>query len=236
VESVTGLSRRALIAVGLAVVLGVVASTVATFVSARGRPGCGDVEFGCATFLRSEPVVLGVLSPREDVRRAVRLVADLWGRVRSRPVRVLAWNDRCTPAGGAAGARELATDAPDEPPVVAVVAETCGGAITPAAQILGDSGVTLLSMSGTPVPPGAGRPAFYLAPGPVPPVPLQTFGAAFAQRHGPPQAAATAAAYTADAVLRTAARLARPGPDGSLLVPRTGLRDRLLGSGFVQVG
>jgi hypothetical protein len=116
-------------------------------------------------------------------------------------------------SSAAAGARELATDSPDEPPVVAVVAETCARALTTAVQILSDSGVTLVSGSGFPVglPEGAGHPSFYLVPRP------------------PPRGAVIAAG----AVLGAAESLARTGPDGDLLVPRTQLRDTLLESGFI---
>jgi hypothetical protein len=237
VEPVTGLSRRALVALGIILILGVVASTVATAQSGDPKPGCIDVTYDCATFRAGEPVVLGVLSPRDDVDRAVRLVAELWGRdLGGRPLRVLAWNDRCTSEGGARGARELATDSPEEPPVLAVVAETCRAAITPAAQILSDSGITLVSMSGTPLPRAVGRPRYYLALGPRPAVPLQSFEAVYAQRYGPPDRRAVAAAYTADAILRTARSWARRTADGALLVPRTPLRDGLLEAGFGRVG
>ena len=236
-EPVTGLSRRALFALGIFLILGVVASTVATARSGDRKPGCIDATYDCATFQAGEPVVLGVLSPRDDVDRAVRLVAELWGQdLGARPLRVLAWNDRCTPEGGASGARELATDSPDEPPVLAVVAETCWAAITPAAQILSDSGITLVSMTGTPVPREAGRPRFHLAVGPLPAVPLQSFEAIYAQRYGPPDPRAVAAAYTADAILRTARSLVGRTADGALLVPRTPLRDGLIQAGFVRVG
>ena len=235
-ELVTGLSRRTLLILGVALALGVVASTVATSVSARGRPDCPDIDYGCAQFEPSEAVVIGVLSSRDDVRRAVQLVAELRGnRFAGRSLRVAAWDDRCTPEGGAEGARELATDSPDEPPVVAVVGETCGRAITPAAQILSDSGITLASVSATRLPATAGRPRYYLGLGPAPTARLQTFEAAYTQRYGPPSAQAARAALAADTVVATSESLARQGSEGTLLVPRTPLRDALLVSGFVGV-
>ena len=235
-EPVTGLSRRTLLTLGVALVLGVVASTVATSVSARGQPDCPDIDYGCARFEPSEAVVIGVLSSREDVRRAVHLVAELRGsRFAGRFLRVAAWDDRCTPEGGAEGARQLATDSPDEPPVVAVVGETCGRAITPAAQILSDSGITLASLSAARLPPTAGRPRYYLGLGPAPTGPLQTFEAAYTQRYGPPSAQAARAALAADTVMATSESLARTGSEGTLLVPRTPLRDTLLVAGFVRV-
>jgi hypothetical protein len=235
VESVTGLSRRSLLILAGAMLLGVVASTVATAVSAQGKPGCPDTEYGCARFEAEEPVVIGVLSSRPEVRRAVRLVADLRGRrFAGRSLRVLAWNDRCTPQGGAAGARELATDSPDEPPVVAALGETCSTAMTPAAQILSDSGVTLASVSPTSLPGTAGDPRFYLWLGPVPPAALTSFEAAYAHRYGTPPPQAAPAAFATDTLLRVAEALGRTDADGSLLVPRTPLRDALLEAGFVR--
>jgi ABC-type branched-subunit amino acid transport system substrate-binding protein len=233
VESVTGLSRLGLLFLGAALILGVVASTVATFRSAQRVPGCPDVDFGCARFEPGEAVVLGVLSSRTDVRRAVRLVAELRDHLSGRRLRVLAWDDRCTPEGAAEGARQLATDSPDGPPVVAVVGETCPPAITPAAQILSDSGITLASASPARLPMAAGRPRYFLNLGPVAPGPLQAFDAAYAQRYGPPSSVAIHAAFAADAMLRASESLARRDADGRLLIPRTSLRDALLDSGFV---
>ena len=213
-EAVTGLSRRTLIFLGLALILGVVASAVATVVSSSPQPGCPDAEYGCATFEAGEPVILGVLSDRDDVAAQVReAVEQQGGRLAGRPVRILAWNDRCRVASAAAGARELATDSPDEPPVVGVVAETCPRALTPAAQILSDSGVTVISPVPIGLPSSAGRASFYLVPG------------------ADPRADVTEAA--AGAILAVAESLARPGPDGALLVPRTPLRDGLVDAGFV---
>ena len=213
-QAVTGLSRRSLILLGLALVLGVVASTVATVVSSSARPGCPDADYGCATFEPGEPVVLGVLSSDGDAAGAVRMAAELHGgRLAGRPVRILAWKDGCRVSSAAQGARELATDAPDEPPVLAVVAETCPRALTPAAQILSDSGITLVSAIPVSLPPPAGHPSFYLVPG--------------VDRR------AEVAPAAADAILDVSQSLARTDPDGALLIPRTPLRDALLERGFV---
>jgi hypothetical protein len=236
VEPLTGLSRRTSLILGAALVLGIVVSTVVTVVSVGGGSGCPDDEYGCARFEPGEDVVVGVLSPRRDVRQAVRLAVELrGGAVGGRPLRVLSWNDRCTPEGGAEGARQLATDAPDEPPVIGVVGETCGPAITPAAQILSDSGITLVSLSSTEIPSTAGRPRAYLGPGPVPVEQLQPFEAAYAQQYGPPSPVAALAAWTADALVEAAASVSRSDGAGSVLVPRIPLRDALLAEGFARL-
>jgi hypothetical protein len=235
VDPVTGLSRRALMILGAAIALGVAASTVATLVSARGQPGCPDVTYGCARFESGEAVIIGVLSSRRDVRRAVRVVVDLRDhRIGARPLGVLAWDDRCTPEGGAQSARELATDSPDEPPVIGVVGETCPRAITPAAQILSDSGVTLVSLSAPDLPATAGRPRYYLGLGQGPASPPQGFEAAYGGRYGPPSVQATQAAAAADVMVGAAQSLARRDAEGTLLVPRTPLRDALLVAGFLR--
>jgi hypothetical protein len=214
VEAVTGLSRRSLILLGLALTLGVVASTVATVVSSGARPGCRDADYRCATFEPGEPVVLGVLASGGDAVSAVRMAVELHGgRLAGRPVRILAWKDGCHVSSAAQGARELATDAPDEPPVLAVVAATCPRALAPAAQILSDSGVTLVSATPVILPPPTGHPSFYLVPGADPPANV---------------------AAAAGAILDVSESLARTDPDGALLVPRTPLRDALSERGFVR--
>jgi hypothetical protein len=234
VESLTGLSRRTLLILGAVLVLGIVVSTVVTVASAGDA--CPDDEYGCARFEPGEDVIIGVLSSRRDVLRAVRLAVELrGGAVGGRPLRVLAWNDRCTPEGGAEGARQLATDAPDEPPVIGVVGETCGRAITPAAQILSDSGITLVSVSSTEISPAAGRPKTYLGPGPVPVEQLQPFEAAYGQRFGPSSPVAALAAWTADALIQAAATVSRSDGAGSVLVPRIPLRDALVAQGLARL-
>jgi hypothetical protein len=232
VEPITGLSPRAMAVLLATVVLGVVASTVATTMAGQGQAGCPDTEYGCSTFLPGEPVVVGVLTPRDDVERAVRLAVELrGGRLAGRPVRVLRWNDRCSAEGGSRGARELATDAPDEPPVLGGVAATCTEAAAPAAQILSDSGITLALVTDIELAAGARRPRFALRPLGVSPGRLQAWEAAYTQRFGAPIPAAVAAAYAADAMLDAGEALAVED-DGSLLVPRTPLRDRLLTGDF----
>jgi hypothetical protein len=236
VEPITGLSPRSLTVLLAAVVLGVVVSTVATTVAGEGRAGCPDAAYGCATFLPGEPVVIGILTPREDVERAVRLAVELrGGRLAGRPVRVLAWNDRCTAEGGSRGARELATDAPDEPPVLGALAATCSEAAGPSAQILSDSGITLALVARTDLPSGIGTPRFALLPGAASPGRLEAWKTAYGQRFGPPSPVAVAAAYAAATMLDAAGALALER-EGSLLVPRTPLRDRLAAAGFHRVG
>jgi ABC-type branched-subunit amino acid transport system substrate-binding protein len=214
---VTGFSRRTLLALAGAVVLAIVAGTMATVISVRGDAACPDARYGCATFEPGEPIVIGALFPTVEGPgvRGVREAVDLrGGRLLGRRLEVLAFGTGCTPDGGAQGARELATDAPDEPPVVGVVGGTCVPAATPAAQILSDSGVTLASPAGTDIPPTAGSPRYYLR---------------FVE------GGANAPARVAELVLDAVERLAVAGHDGEVLVPRTPVRDVLVAEGLLRL-
>jgi hypothetical protein len=210
VESVTGLSRRALIALGVAVVLGVAASTVAGIIGSRGQPGCPDLAYRCATFEPGEPVVLGALLPETNGpgARALRQVVERrGGTFLGRPLEIASWGSGCTPKGATNGVRELASDPPDGPPVIAVIGGACQEAAVPAAQILSDSGITLLLPESVAIPPTAG-PTRYA---------LRTMAA-----DGP-----SSIAGAAELVLVAAAELALKGDEGEVLIPRTPLRDAL---------
>jgi hypothetical protein len=200
VDPVTGFSRRTLLALGVAVVLGVAASTVATMIEAS-RGDCPDRAYGCARFEPGEAVQIAavVSSGRDGV--------DLTGSTVAlgRPVRVLEFRVGCSVEDAAEAAREIATDPPDGPPTLAAVALTCPEAGIPLAQILDDSGISLVAVDPDPPPVST---AFLLA--------------------GPDPSAAAAA------ILEVAERVAVED-DGALLVPRTAQRDGLLGEGLVPV-
>jgi hypothetical protein len=215
VDPVTGLSRRSSVLLVVAVVLGVVVSTVATAIQVSGDPACPDPAYGCATFRRGEPIQIGAMFRAVDgpgPEAVFEAVDRRGGHLFGRPVRVVSWPSRCTPSGGAVAARELATDPPDGPPVVAIIAGGCVTALSPAAQIVSDSGITLTSSPG----PDLGPPSVH------PPYHLELPGAG----EGAPSA-------MAEAVLDVVVQVAREGEDGALLVPRTALRDALLDRGLV---
>jgi hypothetical protein len=201
VDPVTGLSRRSLLALAFAVALGVVASTVATVVETSAA-ACPDPAYGCAGFEPGEPVQIAavVSSGHGDLGGAVP--ASVLGR----PVRVLTFRVGCSVEEAALAARDIATDPPDGPPVLAAISATCSPAAVPLAQILDDSGISLLA---------AGEPASPHVP------------AGFALEGLEPAAAATA-------VLEVATRVAVEH-EGALLVPRTLLRDGLLAEGLAPV-
>lgn len=209
VDPTTGLSRRALIGLVAAVVLGVAASTVAGSIASRGQPGCPDLAYRCATFEPGEPIVIGALFPQANgpEAQALRQAVEQHGAIDGRPVEVASWGSGCTPEGATNGTRELATDPPDGPPVVAVIGGSCRKAAVPAAQIFSDSGITLLLPRSVSVPDTVGPTPYALRvmPGTGPPSIVDT----------------------AELVLRTAADLSIDGEDGELLIPRTPLRDAL---------
>jgi len=203
VDPVTGFSRRSLLALAAVVALGVVASTVATVIETSAA-ACPDPEYGCAALEPGEPLQIAAVlsSGHGDLGVSASVPASVLGR----SVRVLTFRVGCSVEEASQAARDIATDPPDGPPVLAAIAVTCSAAQLPLAQILGDSGISMLV---------AGAP-------PSPPVP-----AGFALEGLEPAAAGAA-------VLEVAARVAVEH-EGALLVPRTGLRDGLLAEGLAPV-
>ncbi|MGH2653198.1 MAG: hypothetical protein ACRDHV_02465 [Actinomycetota bacterium] len=202
-DPVTGFSRRSLLALAAAVALGVVASTVASVIETSAA-ACPDREYGCAGFEPDEPLQIAVVvsSGLGDLGVSASVPATVSGR----SVVVLTFRVGCSVEEAALAARDIATDPPDGPPVLAAIAATCPAAAIPVAQILDDSGISLLA-AGDPAPP------------PVP--------AGFALVGLEPTAAAAA-------VLEVASRVAVEH-EGALLVPRTRLRDGLLAEGLAPV-
>ena len=196
-DPVTGLSRRSLTALAVAVALGVVASTAATVIAAHGDQACPEPTYGCATFERGEPVQLALVasSPGPGFEAPTSL--------RGRPVVLHEFAVGCSVEEAAAAAREIATDRPDGPPFLGAVAVTCREAGIALAQLLGDSGISLV---------------FVGAP-PDRPVPT-------------PFALVASDASAAGAALLGAAARVAVEHDGALLVPRTPLRDGLAEGGL----
>ncbi|MGH2655317.1 MAG: hypothetical protein ACRDIZ_01225 [Actinomycetota bacterium] len=202
-DPVTGFSRRSLIALAAAVGLGVVASTVATVVETSAAD-CPDPAYGCARFEPGESLQIAtvVSSDQDDPGPSVAVPATVLGR----PVRVLTFEVGCSVEEAARAARDIATDPPDDPPVLAAIVAACPRAAVPVAQILDDSGISMLA-TGDPMSP---------------PVPV-----GFALEGLDPAAAV-------EAILEVAAEVAVKR-QGDLLVPRTGLRDGLLAEGLAPV-
>lgn len=230
--------RRPVVAAVLAVAVlavGVTGATVATLSGERDRR-CPDDDFGCAEFLPGEPILIGVLFTGdgigEDVRRGALLAVEgAGGRLLGRPLELAAYDDGCTPLKAARSTRELASDPPREPPVVAVVGAACPPITSPVAQILSDSGITLLSWSTAPVsfrdPP---RSFFLRLEGAPSPEALAWFRDEFEERfgHRPRGTQAWQAATATGLVIRAADRIGKRAADGAVLVPRTGLHEALV--------
>jgi hypothetical protein len=200
VDPVTGFSRRSLLALAAAVALGVVASTVATVIETSAA-ACPDPEYGCAAFEPGEPLQIAAVlsSGHGDLGVSASVTASVLGR----SVRVLTFRVGCSVEEASQAARDIATDPPDGPPFLAAIAATCPQAAVTVAQILDDSGISLVA-TGDPAPP---------------PVPLE-----FALEGLEPGPAVTA-------VLEVAAQVALQH-EGELLVPRTPLRDGLVAEGL----
>lgn len=233
--------RAALVLGGIAVaVAGVAISTVATLSEGREDDRCPDVEFGCVETGATGPIRLGTLLPLSGPRagdgRAARLGAELaleeqGARLLGHEIVLVHRDDRCLPEEGARLARLLATDTPAEPPIAAVLGAPCPRTTEPAAQILSDSGIPLVSWSITRVafrdpPPSR---SFYV---PIHPADRSGFGrfeALYRARHGgPPEGPAAFHAFTAtEVVLQAMDEVAVQGATRGVLIPRTRLRDAL---------
>ena len=206
-DPVTGLSPRTLRLLLAVLVVGVVVSTVATIGGAE--PGCPEARYGCATYREGESVVVGILvTPGMDsdhVEAQVDAAIEARGRhLGGRPLRAFVWRAPCSAEGGAEGARELATDPLDAPPVFAIVALACDRAIRPAAQILADSGLTLVTTT------------------PPPPLEHNSWTTVDASD----LAASGGLDSVVELLLETADSLAHPH-DGNVLIPRTPILRRL---------
>ncbi|HEX2029999.1 MAG TPA: ABC transporter substrate-binding protein, partial [Actinomycetota bacterium] len=132
----------------------VAVSTALTVAGDGTDPRCPDEAYGCATFRPGEAVRVGLLVTRAGAddatavaaRRGARLAIEAHGpRLAGRPLDLLVQTPECSARGAARGARELASDPPFEPPVLAVVGMTCRAALQPAVQILSDSGVAYVT-------------------------------------------------------------------------------------------
>lgn len=222
-DPVTGLSRRAALGLLAAVVVGVVASIVAQYVTAGVKAGCPDPRYGCATVERGEPIQIGALFPADvDGRRGIERMVSHGARPFGHPLRIFARDGRCSARAATAAARDFATDPPDGPPVVAVVGDACPAAEIPVAQILSDSGITFVSPAPAEVPGGA---AFYLT-GPTGAIPGDPGGGGLGGiQHN---------AFEASRSIVGAIQLVGVVRDGDLLIPRTQLRDALLASGLLR--
>jgi hypothetical protein len=191
------------------IVVGIIASTVATDLESRGDPACPREAYGCAEIRPGQDIRLGLLTvgpggaeAMTEVGAAVQARGEV---LLGHRVVVSRRGGGCTAEAGAEAARDLTDPPADAPPVVGSVGVACPRAMIPAAQILSDTGQVLVAASDTPLPDTAGAPAFYLDA----------------------EGAGAAAQAILDAVGDVAVR-----NGGNLLIPRTDLRDALLDAGL----
>ncbi len=228
-DPITGLSRRALKWLGAALLIGLVASTVAAVIESRPEPGCPDERYGCATFEPGEPVLVGALFPAGEpgllgVRAALQARRSLLGH----RLQAYVFDGRCSTESSAEAAREFASDPPDEPPTLAAIAEACGLVEITAARILADSGITFVSAAQPPELPV--------------PIPFFLAGSAGDAAGEPVEVevndsshqliATDLAAFRAAEAVLDAAEAVAVEHEGDLLIPRTQLRDALLREGL----
>jgi hypothetical protein len=208
-DPLTGISRRTAALLGAILVVGIAVSTVATVLESRGDPGCPREAYGCTEIQPGQPIRLGLLtvgSAGAEAEAEVGAVLEARGETLLGLQVVIAHRGGgCTAESGAEAARELTDPPADTPHVVGSVGVACPPAMTPAAQILSDSGQVLVAASDAPLPGPAGDPGFYLG--------------------------AEGAGAAAEAILEAVGAVALWNGD-NLLIPRTDLRDALLEAGL----
>jgi hypothetical protein len=231
VDPVTGLSRTQQIAIGLLIPLGIVGSTVATLVDERGDDTCPDQAYECAALESGEPIVIGVIDasapstawPLADLR------SESFPPIQGHSIQLDVRRPGCAADAAAEDVRELASDPPDEPPAVLVLAAACDEAAVPMAQLLSDSGISLLTL-GT-VSPVPTSPEYHLVAS-APDLRAQTAGLqpVGAVSHLRELLVEHAAGVLEDAV--TAIQDVAILDEDQLLIPRTPLREALIAEGY----
>jgi branched-chain amino acid transport system substrate-binding protein len=115
---------------------------------------CDEDEFGCVEVAEGDPIVLGTLlvistenaSLGLDSQHGVEIAADMRdGEVAGHPIEFQHEDDLCAAEGGQSGAQSLAAN--DQ--IAAVIGTSCSSAGVPAAEILSDAGIVLISPSNT---------------------------------------------------------------------------------------
>lgn len=131
------------------------APSVAATDEPSGDPGSPPAagEFGSVTIAPGDPIKLGtalvVTGANEalglDSLYGVQVAAKLRPEVAGHPVEFNNQDDGCSAEGGQTAARALASD----PQIVAVIGTSCSSAAVPAAEILSNEGIVLISSSNT---------------------------------------------------------------------------------------
>ncbi len=136
---------------GAAMEEGAAAEATAEDMGAMEEPGG---ELGVVEIAAGEPIKLAYMlvtaGPDQslglDSARGVELaVDDAGGQLLGHPIELVGEDEGCTAEGGQTAATKLAAD----PTIVAVVGTSCSSAARPAAPIISDAGLTLVSPSNT---------------------------------------------------------------------------------------
>jgi branched-chain amino acid transport system substrate-binding protein len=118
-----------------------------------GGAECPDTEFGCVEVGPDEPIKLGTLlvisGPNSslglDSQYGVQIAADMYGDVKGHQIELENQDEGCAAEGGQTGAQALVSD----PEIVAVIGTSCSSAGIPAAEILSEQGILMVSPSNT---------------------------------------------------------------------------------------
>jgi branched-chain amino acid transport system substrate-binding protein len=114
--------------------------------------GCSD-PLGCVTLGDKQPIRIAVLltlsgpdSPYGiDALRGVEIAAAKQNELSGHPIELVKVDDLCTAEGGEQGARQIAAD----PTIVGVIGATCSSSSIPAAKLLSEAGMVMISPSST---------------------------------------------------------------------------------------
>jgi branched-chain amino acid transport system substrate-binding protein len=114
---------------------------------------CAADEFGCVEVAAGDPIVLGtavvITGPNSslglDSQYGVQVAVNLRGQVLGHDVELDNQDDGCSADGGTASANLLKS----KPEIAAVIGTSCSSAGIPAAQILSEAGILLVSSSNT---------------------------------------------------------------------------------------
>ena len=121
--------------------------------SGGAAAACADDEFGCVEVAAGDPITLGtalvITGPNAalglDSQYGAQVAVNLRGQVLGHDVELDNQDDGCSADGGTAAANLLKS----KPEIVAVVGTSCSSAGIPAAQILSEAGIMLVSPSNT---------------------------------------------------------------------------------------
>ena len=131
-----------------------IALTLSMLLTACGKnQACTEDPLGCVTIEKYQPLTIAVAltlsgpdSPYGiDALRGVEIAIQDQGDLLGRAIKLEQQDELCSKEGGEAAAQTLA----GMPQVIGVIGTTCSSAAVPAAQILSDAGMVLISPSST---------------------------------------------------------------------------------------